>query len=135
LQCIDGTIAPYTGPTLAKIHLSLGITLDAFNTFIAVLISVAKANGVSPTDLNTIMALLQSTQNQIVATLAPVPVAPFPPFQTCPLGFQQGLVKCGNTEQGRLGNFLRSSKLFTCPFTPACSCCVPYFFDTSNIRC
>jgi len=150
LECSDGTVGPYNGKALDKIHLSLGITVDAFNRFNEILIQVVAKAGVTKADQDTILALLQSTKTVIVSpgpvAPAPVPVAPFAPVpvgsggsRTCPIGFQVGLNprSCGiaAVEAGRLGNYRRPSKFYACQSRPDCAACLPYFTDTSKINC
>jgi len=66
LGCTDGTIGSYTGPTMDKVHLRLGISDQAFEFFNLQVINVMRKAGVVETDLATVLTLLISLQAQIV---------------------------------------------------------------------
>jgi len=66
LGCKDGTIGAYTGPTMDKVHLPLGITDGAFNFFNQRVIEVMRGAGVVQADLTAVLSVLNSLRGQIV---------------------------------------------------------------------
>jgi len=61
LGCTDGTITPYTGPSMQIVHQNMPITLTYFQTFCSALLGVMGGFGVSQSDLNAVNATLQTT--------------------------------------------------------------------------
>jgi len=71
LKCTDGTVAPYSGDTLVNLHSPLGISVAVFNDFNDLLVEKVLVGtlGVTSSDANTILTLLQSLEFQIVLPL------------------------------------------------------------------
>jgi len=67
LGCTDGTIPPYTGPNIGKLHKPMGIDGSDFNFFNLQLLTVMRKAGVAMADLRTVDSVLNSTRTQIVS--------------------------------------------------------------------
>jgi len=67
LGCSDGTIAPYTGPDIGKLHKPMGINNGDFNFFNIQLLGVMRKAGVAMADLRTVDQVLNSTRTLIVS--------------------------------------------------------------------
>jgi len=67
LGCHDGTIAPYAGPDIGKLHKPMGIKTDEFNFFNLQLLTVLRKSGVSMPDLRAVDMVLNSTKSAIVS--------------------------------------------------------------------
>jgi len=66
LQCPDGTIGPYQGPPMAKVHQVMGISIHEFTFFNDQVVAVLAGAGVSDIDQVAVRILLNSLKNQIV---------------------------------------------------------------------
>jgi truncated hemoglobin YjbI len=71
LGCADGTISPYTGPSMAKVHSMMGITDVAFEFFNLQVITVMRSAGVQAADLAAVLSLLESLRSAIVQPMTP----------------------------------------------------------------
>jgi truncated hemoglobin YjbI len=60
LGCSDGSIGPYTGPSLKAVHADMPIGGDEYNVFVDTIASVATSLGMSSDDVNAVGALLNS---------------------------------------------------------------------------
>jgi len=69
LYCSDGTVPPYAGPSLIKVHRIMRINLDEFFFFNRAVLNVLLGSGVSSKDIKTISKMLNQTQSQIVTAL------------------------------------------------------------------
>jgi len=78
LGCTDGTIAPYTGDSIYMIHQNMGVSLNAFLTFNALMLGVLQADGVSSSDLTYVNNALLSYQQDIVSVTPYSPSFPAP---------------------------------------------------------
>jgi len=67
LGCSDGTISPYTGPSMDKVHQPMGIQSAEFNAFNEAVISVLAGAGVSDIDQVAVRIVLNGFKNDIVA--------------------------------------------------------------------
>jgi len=65
LGCSDGTIPPYSGPSMERVHRPLGISDQAFEFFNLQVIGVMRVAGVTENDLSTVLTLLVSLRSQI----------------------------------------------------------------------
>jgi len=74
LGCSDGTIRPYSGGTMKQVHAPLGVSNTAFSQFNSELLRVLSNRGVSPEDVATVGALLESLRPDITGQQ---PNAPF----------------------------------------------------------
>jgi len=63
---MDGTISPYTGASMAKVHGSMMINNVVFEFFNLQVISVMRGSGVSETDLAAVLGVLVSLKDAIV---------------------------------------------------------------------
>jgi len=66
LGCSDGTITPYTGPSMDKVHQPMGIQSAEFNSFNEAVISVLAGAGVSDIDQVAVRIVLNGFKNDIV---------------------------------------------------------------------
>jgi len=66
LGCSDGTITPYTGPSMDKVHQPMGINSAEFNAFNEAVISVLAGAGVSDIDQVAVRIVLNGFKNDIV---------------------------------------------------------------------
>jgi len=66
LSCPDGTIGPYTGPPLDKIHQPMGIAFHEFVKFNDDVIDTLAAAGVTDIDQVAVRILLNTLKSQIV---------------------------------------------------------------------
>jgi len=67
LGCSDGTITPYSGPPMSKVHQPMGIATFEFNFFNDQVIAVLKAAGVSDVDQVAVRIVLNGLKADIVA--------------------------------------------------------------------
>jgi len=67
LGCSDGTITPYTGPSMDKVHQPMGIQSGEFNSFNEAVISVLAGAGVSDIDQVAVRIVLNGFKNDVVA--------------------------------------------------------------------
>jgi len=66
LGCSDGTITPYTGPSMDKVDQPMGISSAEFNSFNEAVISVLAAAGVSDIDQVAVRIVLNGFKKDIV---------------------------------------------------------------------
>jgi truncated hemoglobin YjbI len=71
LGCTDGSIAPYTGPSLADAHAGMPITSDDFELFNSFIIEIMGAAGVIEADLETVGGVLESTRLDVCTECPP----------------------------------------------------------------
>jgi len=67
LDCSDGTISPYTGPTMDKVHQPMGINSPEFIFFNDQVVGVLAAAGVTEQDQVAVRIVLNGLKPQIVA--------------------------------------------------------------------
>jgi len=67
LGCSDGTITPYTGPKMDKVHQSMGIASNEFNFFNDQVIAVLKGAGVTDIDQVSVRIILNGLKSAIVS--------------------------------------------------------------------
>jgi len=67
LGCSDGTIQPYSGPSMSKVHQRMGIATYEFNFFNDQVVAVLKAAGVSDVDQVAVKIVLSGLKVDIVA--------------------------------------------------------------------
>jgi len=72
LGCSDGSVPPYTGPSMSIVHQPLGIPQNVFDSFNQILVGVTAAANVSVADQQAILATLNTLQSAIVGTASPV---------------------------------------------------------------
>jgi len=65
LGCTDGSIPPYTGPSLADAHAGMPINATQFELFNSFIIDILDAAGVVDEDLATVAGILDSTRMDI----------------------------------------------------------------------
>jgi len=78
LGCTDGTIPLYPDGPLDRIHQPLNINNTVFDQFNTLLVAVAANRGVTGPDQQAILAILQSTRQQIVKQFGPPPTSGAP---------------------------------------------------------
>jgi len=66
LACSDGTITPYTGPPMDKVHQPMGIAAAEFVSFNDAVIAVLSNAGVSDVDQVAVRIILSGLKEQIV---------------------------------------------------------------------
>jgi truncated hemoglobin YjbI len=66
LGCSDGTITPYTGPSMSKVHQPMGINSAEFGSFNEAVISVLANAGVSDIDQVAVRIVLESFKKDVV---------------------------------------------------------------------
>jgi len=67
LGCTDGTITPYTGPSMSKVHQKMGIDRAAFTYFNDQVIAVLAGAGVSTTDQTVVRGVLNSFRTDVIS--------------------------------------------------------------------
>jgi len=66
LGCSDGSIKPYSGPSMSKVHQPMGIATYEFNFFNEQVVAVLKENHVSDVDATAVRIVLNGLKNDIV---------------------------------------------------------------------